>query len=364
MGLLRPRDIAPEPMEERIELDRVLIRTFYVVLPLALLFTLVYLALGFRSLGMTSFLNLLVDVLMVYFFVLGILLYVKRFDRGYIRNISLWLIVAALVLLASVGAVLLMGMGIDLHYNLQPEITGEHLLLDLLMSFVMILATFILAFMIAFGVIGVACALLRRDIPRLLAYVGRMDTQDRSRRNRMAMGTFSIPSIIDIHRVEVGPVPERQNFPYDKLKQNFLFIMYFAVLIPSYVLLNPLFLNQTETVDLVSLAIGASLFIPVAIFPFSVVIDVNARAVNPCRDFHLGKGFKKTIMGFLGWGTVVLLLVLALQITTLMEIASMYFLYLLIAVCVAMIYIFIYYNYFQNDLVNDIVERFEGLNGD
>jgi len=363
MGLFTPREIPAEATEARIALDRGLIKAFYLVLTVSVLFSFIYVASSGKTPSMALFLDVLVHTLMVFFFFLGAYLYAKRLDRGYIRNASTWLVVAALVLVAALGSVLLLKMGLDLRYYMQPEVTGESFLVDLMAAYAVIFATFIWAFMISFGVIGVSCALLRRDIPRLLAYVGRMDTQDHSFKNRLAMGTFSIPSIIDVHRVEVGPVPARQDFPYDKLRQNFLFIMYFAVLIPSYVLLNPLFLSQTETVDLVSLAIGASLFIPVAIFPFSIVIDTNARAVNPCRDFHLGRGFRKTVMGFLGWGTLVLLFILALQITTLMDIASMYFFYLLVAVCIAMVYIFIYYNFFQNDLVNDIVERFQSFKG-
>jgi hypothetical protein len=39
----------------------------------------------------------------------------------------------------------------------------------------------------------------------------------------------------------------------------------------------------------------------------------------------------------------------------------MYLVYMSIAVCVALVYTYIYYNYFQSDLVNDIVVKFTKL---
>ena len=352
---------ADQHLRLRFKQDRLLIKIFYVLFSISVVISTVQWLFYGNNLSLAYFLFILVQILMAMFFLMGIIAYVMRYRRGYFRSLST---AAGAVLLCLVLAAILVELdryGYGVRFIFQPTIGNDAALLSIGNVFLMISANLLWAYLVCFGVIAVTCAFLRRDIPRLLAFIGHMDVTVRSWKNRIVVTAFSIPTIIDIKRVEIGPVPTSQTFPYDNLKRNFLLIMYFAILIPSYILLNPLFLQQSGTVDLVSLAIGTSLFIPVTIFPFSSVIDSKARAVNQGRDFELGKGFRRSIMGLLGWSTLILLFLLTVQMRSIGEIAAMYVFYLLVAVCIAMLYIYIYYNYFQNDLVNDIVKIFSKL---
>ncbi len=336
-------------------------RIFYVLLSISFIISAIQFTFYSQNLSLAYFLFILVQILMAMFFIMGIVAYLMRYRRGYFRSLSTIGGAAAICLLLAALLVELDRYGYGVRFIIQPTMEESTDFLDIGNVFLTISANLLWAYLICFGVIAVTCAFLRRYIPQLLAFVGRMDVTKRSWKNSFVIAAFSIPTIVDIKKVEVGPVPTNQTFPYDNLKRNFLLIMYFAVLIPSYILLNPLFLQQSGTVDLVSLAIATSLFIPVTIFPFSSVIDSKARAVNQARDFDLGKGFRRTIMGLLGWSTLILLFLLTVQMRSVGEIAMMYIFYLLVAVCVALIYIYIYYNYFQNDLVNDIVKIFSKL---
>lgn len=352
---------ADQHLCRRFKQDRVLIKIFLVLFSVSVIISTIQVLFYADNRSLAYFLFILVQILMGAFFLMGIVAYVMRYRRGYFRSLSTLGGAALICLILAIILVELDRYGYGVRFIFQPTIDDGAAILSIGNVFLMISANLLWAYLVCFGVIAVTCAFLRRHMPRLLAFVGNMDVNVRSWRNLVVITAFSIPTIVDIRRVDVGPVPASQTFPYDKLKRNFLLIMYFAVLIPSYILLNPLFLQQSGTVDLVSLAIGTSLFIPVTIFPFSSVIDSKARVVNVGRDFDLGKGLRRTIMGLLGWGTLILLFILTVQMRSVGEIAAMYIFYLLVAVCVAMIYIYIYYNYFQNDLVNDIVKIFSRL---
>ncbi len=352
---------ADQHLRLRFRQDRLLIKIFYVLLSISVIISTIQLLFYGDSPSLAYFLFILVQILMAMFFLIGIIAYIMRFSRGYFRSLRTAAGAALLCILLAAVLVELDRYGYGVRFIFQPTMGDGAALFNIWSVFLTISANLLWAYLVCFGVIAVTCAFLRRDIPRLLAFIGHMDVTVKSLRNRIVITAFSIPTIIDIKRVDIGPVPASQTFPYDNLKRNFLLIMYFAVLIPSYILLNPLFLQQSGTVDLVSLAIGTSLFIPVAIFPFSSVIDSKARAVNQGRDFELGMGFRRTVMGLLGWSTLILLFLLTVQMRSLGEIAAMYIFYLLVAVCIALIYIYIYYNYFQNDLVNDIVKIFSKL---
>lgn len=336
--------------------DHRLILVFYSILIISLLLSAIdTLEAGWRGFAFPLF--TLVQYLMYSFFVIGAVVFLLRFSRGHIR--TLWTVVGvgAVCLLVSLAAVQLDSMGYPISLYFQPS-QNDLLALNLWDAFISVTLNFIWAYLICFGVIGVSCALLRRNIPRLLCYVQSMDVTVKSWRNRMVIGAFSLPTIVDFHKIEVGPIDGHRTFPLKQVRKNLLLILYFAILIPSYVLLNPLFLQQAETTEVISFAIGASLFIPVIVLPFSSMIDSKARAINKGRDFDLGRGFRRTVMNFTGLGTLLLLFLITTQMKSVQDIAAMYALYMFVAVAVAMIFIYVYYNYFQNDLIHDIVEQF------
>jgi len=361
MVSIKTKGIKHQPLQDRERFDRSLILTFYILLIISVLSSFFYVLFYSDEPTLPFFLYFLLQILMIMFFFLGLVTYVFKFKRGHIRFAHVASFVIVVLALIATIILNLDRANVDLDFFLYLTLDGDAVLKDFIIIFIDLSAAFAWAYLIGFGVIGVSTAILRQDIPRLLAFVDCMDIEEKSLRNRLVIGAFSIPKIVSIKGVELGPMPSEGDLPLEGLRRTFLLMIYFAILVPSYIFLNPLFLINSGTVDLVALAIGASLFIPVVIFPFSCITDTSARIISGCRDFHLGEGFRHTITNFLGWGTVILLLILSLQLTTISEIINMYLVYMSIAVCVALVYTYIYYNYFQSDLVNDIVVKFTKL---
>ncbi len=114
--------------------------------------------------------------------------------------------------------------------------------------------------------------------------------------------------------------------------------------------------------ELFSIASITTTFIPMFILPWFIYHKLDAKIQGPVKDFKLFNGLSsrmfQTIVAF---GTMFLLIRLALRHPGFISVLYSMVTYSIFFVGGIFIITFIYFNYFENELAADIVEKFEEI---
>jgi len=212
-----------------------------------------------------------------------------------------------------------------------------------------------------FGVLGVIVAYFRYYMVRILHSLEhvRNDGTDRGRM-KGNIWVFDIPSIIDVQGVELEPIYAQGGFPRESFRSMVLAMLIFSLILVSYIFLNPFFLLEIDAWEMVIVGMIITFFVPVFVIPWTITRDLGAKIKNQARDYYIWKGMKRRLyQGFMALGVVFLLVGLVFYLVDdLISLAYIYMGYTIFSICLSMIYTFIYYNYFQRDFRDDIVQQF------
>ncbi|MGE4275122.1 MAG: hypothetical protein AB7E27_03545 [Candidatus Methanomethylophilaceae archaeon] len=238
--------------------------------------------------------------------------------------------------------------------------TGD-LFSDMGLIFLQLLFSFLVVTTAGFGVIGVIVAYFRHYMVRILHSLEhvRNDGNDEWRM-KGNIWVFDIPAVIDIKGVELEPAYSHGGFPQDSFRSMVEAMLVFSIILVSYIFLNPFFLLEMEAWEMMIIGMIITFFVPVFIIPWSITKDLGAKIVSQAKDYYIWKGMKKRLyQGFMALGVVFLLVGLVFYLVDdLSLVAFIYMGYFIFTVCLSLIYSFIYFNYFQRNFRDDIVQTF------
>lgn len=168
----------------------------------------------------------------------------------------------------------------------------------------------------------------------------------------------SVPFVLDpaslrFETQPMGPKMARQRY-FEAMKWQ----MAFGMLVAVYFALNPLILSSLkidEIFRLVSIPIG---LIPLAIIPWAVLEGLGAHIPGVRKDFYLHQGAKKRMLQtLLAMGTLFIIVRMGVEsqgpwvlLATFGALATILFI-------LSALISFVYFNYFEASLINDINQR-------
>ena len=161
---------------------------------------------------------------------------------------------------------------------------------------------------------------------------------------------FMVPDIIDVTDVELTPEVGSHKFRIDSMIFLSVYMMVLAVMISSYLFVNPLFLSVMSWKTMLSIMLMLSMFVPVLIIPWQIVKELGAKAISDApRPYYLWTGAKRRLFYvFATLGAFMMMIVLSVYFGfQFWDIISTYIVFLVPLVLTTLIYSLIYANNFS-----------------
>ena len=318
--------------------------------------------------------NNALSIVSVILIVIGIMTWVSRGELGIVHTSKIFLCstLAAIVFGATVAVFLFlddqsiwMGIGPGLSYEFRPQ--G-----DILMT----LATFgvvafgawgtLLGFVsIGFGVVWITAVITRNVLPWILQNVkGFSGDGSDPVPVKITVWLVCAPEVLDMNRLQLDQPVERSRFPVSKFFLAVGWEIFIGTILAVYVSLNPIVLENLSLGEAVSLLSSLSLIIPLVVIPWFAFTAINARVTGVKKDFLFFKGIRSRILQtFVALGTIALFLRLALREYELGTLFSSFMYFYLTLTFLAILFTFIYFNFFEFDLGQTVKSRYERLEG-
>jgi len=226
--------------------------------------------------------------------------------------------------------------------------------------------------MTGFGVISVMVALERRLAPEALVRIRRLSraTSDEAREKDKARyykywvlaWIFNIPDILETGELQLGKPAPSKRFPWPAYWHAMGWSVLFGTVLTIDISFSPFLLESFSIQQLISVTSMASMFIPWLVLPWFIFRKLGAGIPGPSRTFLIYDGLRSRVFGSLvAIGTLVTLIRLALRDIEPMTILSLFFSYYSSFLLVLGVFAFVYFNYFEDGLADDVAKRYDRL---
>jgi hypothetical protein len=356
--------------------ERTLIRVFLVLFGVFTLVEFVYDIIFAETLGLEFYTFLLgigrnlVAAYAITSFILGFVFIYKFHDRGIvpIREIFKTMVQVAVVVAAFFSVLLAVDMWgvVDTGLMLSddgdgPEMTVARTAAVLvgfgLLTFGGTLLAMTVVLVGGFGIMGMIYVFLVGGTPKLLEKMEGI-TRKEDTESRALMWFFTIPAALDTDVVLVDePSPETE-FPRDRFRTAVLWQIAFGMIIAIYVSLNPWLLRAFSMNQLLRFMSTAFVVLPWLVMPWFIHRRLGARFKGVNKDFHYYAAFKDRFTRLIiAGGTLMIFLKLAWETSSIDEILSAFSSYVFIMVLCILAFTFLYFNFFENDLAEEVHSR-------
>lgn len=224
----------------------------------------------------------------------------------------------------------------------------------------------IVSLLLAFGIVGVLSALERRYTARALRQISRLSSsRGFSMADRAVKWLFNIPDVLDTRTLSICPQGPRRQVSISDLKAPVMWQLIFGFVLGIYISFNPFFSDRSPEalLRLFSLLTSASILIPLIILPWFLFRRLGAGISGQTRPFTLFDGIRsRMFQSYFAIGTIVILVRLSIEE---IAVALEYFVFAFAAFMAtllvsATVVTFVYLNYFENKLAEDIIEGLRG----
>ncbi|MFP4545633.1 MAG: hypothetical protein ACLFPN_02135 [Methanomassiliicoccales archaeon] len=222
-----------------------------------------------------------------------------------------------------------------------------------------VMVTLLIFMMLGFGLMGVLAALQRRIAPPLLLRIREMEQGERDWGDLVISWIFSIPPYLDPSTLTVEEVRVSATFPRGRFLRAVGWEFFFALLLASFISLNPLLMELLDLDQLFVLLSTASYFVPMLIIPWFIYLGMRARIQGVIRDFHLYDGVRSRLFQTVGAiGTALVFVRLALEEVNAVDLAFRFAGFFITFLVISIMFTFIYFNYFDDELASDVREGY------
>jgi len=213
---------------------------------------------------------------------------------------------------------------------------------------------------IGFGVVWITTLISRRVLPWAFDSI-RMFTGARSDELRLKLVAWFVyvPNVLDTSKLRIESLEEKRAFPTRKFFLAVGWELLIGTVIAVYFSLNPFVYENIGLVEAMSILGTVSIIIPAIVIPWFALAGLNARIPGIKRDFLLFNGVRSRIFQtFIALGTLALLIRLAVEELRPGELLEQFFYFYLTLSLLAILFTFVYFNYFESDLVQNIFDRY------
>ena len=231
-------------------------------------------------------------------------------------------------------------------------------------NFAVLITIFFLTVLMMFmshGVLATVVAYFRRYTVRIYLSIEKIknDPSDTTR-SKISRWVYCIPDIIDVHRIELEPIPNEERFPIKMFASLAFSIFALGLSISSYIFLNPIFQSALTLNETVAITAILTFFIPVLVIPWYITKDTGAKIKSQAKDYYLWKGMRSRLyQGF--FAIMVFLSLLAISVYLgydMVRTSYTYGGYVLLTVYFSLLYAFIYVNYYRREFKGAIIREF------
>ena len=223
----------------------------------------------------------------------------------------------------------------------------------------------------AFGLIWMLAVVEKNTVPDTLADITKITSntsnftskkdKPNSRRYLVLQWLFNIPDVLDTKLLTINFEP-KQRFPWKVFKTAFLWVSILGFII-AMLIIN--YITSFAQISIENMLLISSLIVmltPILVLSWFIFLRLDARIKGAIKDFKLYNGLKfRTTNYTLTFGTLILLIRLALVKTDLHQLFWSFVSYYPLFLVSAAIYTFIYFNYFENDLARNIAKRYRKI---
>jgi hypothetical protein len=350
--------------------DRTLIKVFAILLAVSFAIILV---ISLTSEEEDSFYGIALTMLNFTFITIGIMSWVTRGDYGIVPTdkIFKWATIGAVV----VGAIAAIYCYFFFNEPISIGIPGFSIELNPYMDLTSTLILFAgLSFgvwggalgytSIGFGVIWITVLITRSLLPHILNMIARFKGKNDPYSARIVVWFMDIPDVLEMTELKISEPLERRYFPKRMFIQAVGWELFIGTVLAVYVSLNPVVLESLSLLDAVNILSTLSIIIPLVVIPWFVLTSVNARIPGVKKDFMLFNGIKSRILQtFVALGTIALFVRLALREYEAGTLLNSFVGYYVTLSLLAILFTYIFFNYFDSELAKNIKERYENLRG-
>ncbi|HEX9909055.1 MAG TPA: hypothetical protein VGB78_11440 [Thermoplasmata archaeon] len=306
------------------------------------------------------------------FLVVGIPIYVRYRRNGIAsrKGVLRWMV----VLSASITTILVVFIGIASVYypdlvQLDLSSTGELVLAGVaivIASFAAFLFCCLTLYITAIGAVGVLTAIERLLTPWIMKEVFRLSGNKKlSLFDRAIRWLFDIPDVLDTKTLSLSPTEPRTRVTVSDLKAPVFWQLLFGFVMGIYVSFNPFVSDRSPTalLSLFSLLTSASLLFPFLVLPWFLLKKLGASISGQAKHFTLYNGLRsRMFQSYFAVGTIFILVRVSIQeIAIAFEVYVVAFAtFMLILLGSALLSTFVYLNYFENTLAEDIAGELRG----
>ncbi len=271
------------------------------------------------------------------FFILGLM--------WYNHTKKWWMLV---IILAVSAALYLYLHGFEFHENFYLE--GD---------FILIFAIDFI-FVGSIGVVAFVSALQRLIFYRVVTIVQSMNIKDKmSFRDRIVAFFFNVPNDVDTRYITYSHNLKRASIPWSEIKETMTLGLMIGMFLWIYISMSPKFASMGITNAPVYI-FAIVLYIPVMVMPWSIFNALHVRVKTKYRAFELYEGIKGTIKRMVLPIFAALIYVLtAFHDNDVMSVLSFIGISIVMIILVVAFTSAIYYFYFENKLVDDIVAKWK-----
>ena len=215
---------------------------------------------------------------------------------------------------------------------------------------------------IGFGVIWITVLITRSLMPSILNLIARSKGKKDPSSARIAAWLMDIPDVLEMTELKVEEPVEMRNFPKQMFIRAVGWELFIGTILAIYVSLNPVVLESLSLVDAVNILSTLSIIIPLVVIPWFALTSVNARIPGVRKDFILFNGVRSRILQtFLALGTIALFIRLALREYEASMLLNSFVGYYVTLSLLAILFTYIFFNYFDSELAKNIKERYDIL---
>ncbi len=223
---------------------------------------------------------------------------------------------------------------------------------------------FILIFAIDFifvgsvGVVAFVSAIQRFIFYRVITIVQSMNIKDKmSLREKVVAFFFNVPNDIDTRELTMNYNLKRASIPWSEIKETMTLGLMIGMFLWIYISMSPKFASMGITNAPVYI-FAIVLYIPVLVMPWSIFNALHVRVETKYRDFELYEGIKGTIKRMaLPIFAALIYVLTAFRDNDFMAVLSFIGTSIVMIILVITFTSAIYYHYFENKLVDDIVSK-------
>ncbi|GEM_PF-5263829 len=356
--------------KKRKKYDKTILRVFYILVTIFMI-SILFSGAMYLKRDIFVFLNMVFSGLVTVFFLTGMFSFFFYGDTGLISTKQLFKVLSYIslgltVITLMIGFVFFRPFLLPI---LREYLPGFGTIFMPLLFFIIFFTSYMAAFFIltlqSFGLVSVMAIFQRKYFSDMINDVKKITevTQGGTEGGYIKKNyfeflrwIFDIPKVLDTSKTELNKKTNLKSFPWRKFRKALGFESIVALVLAIYISLNPFLLEERSFNELFAFTSTVSYFIPVLVLPLFIFLKLDVKIPGPATDFHLFDGIKSRLMSIvLTLGTLLVFVRFGLETVDLSLLVSSFIFYFAGFFVNTLFITFVYFNYFEHLLADDIV---------